>query len=639
MATDEARLLVRIEAQMRSFERAMQKASGDANKAAGRIERRFKSMERRVGAVGIGLARALVGPLLALATARGAQQAADTYTRIENSLKVAGVAAEDMAGVYDRLFAAAQRNAAPVESLVELYSRAALVQKELNVSSEELMRFTEGVAAALRVSGKSAAESSGALLQLSQALGSGVVRAEEFNSILEGALPVAQAAARGLLEAGGSVAKLRSLVIDGKVSSEAFFRAFEAGQGTLEATADATEITLGGAMTQLRNRMVDVVGKFDDMTGASDALKDTINEVAEAFAWAALNMDKIIGPLQTAAGWMDSVEGSAYRLAYAIGLLGRGDLGVLNKTLDDVAANDRIARAFEDAQTTTPLKVTVSKPVSLGDYAAPAKRGGGGGSRKSAADTYQSDIDRIRQRTEALRLEAEMVGRSTYEVEKARAALELENEAKRAGLAITPERTAQIGELAGAYALATVELERLREAEEDSIARMDEIRDLSRDVLGGFISDLQAGKSGAEALAGALQKVADKLLDIGVNSVIEGLFGASGTKGGGGFLSTLFGGLFGGFRQHGGPVSPGKAYVVGEKGPEMLVPSSPGHVVPNGGAGGNKMALTVNVQGANGDAHVISLVRQGVAQGIASYDRMLPGKMGPMIREAQVRQL
>ena len=144
------------------------------------------------------------------------------------------MAAADLEQVYGGLFDAAQRNAAPIETLVQLYSRLSLVQKELGVDGEELIGFTDNVALALRVAGTDAQAASGALLQLSQALGGGVVRAEEFNSILEGALPIAQAAAAGLKEAGGSVARLRALVVDGKVSSEAFFRAFEAGAHTLQ---------------------------------------------------------------------------------------------------------------------------------------------------------------------------------------------------------------------------------------------------------------------------------------------------------------------------------------------------------------------------------------------------------------------
>jgi len=41
---------------------------------------------------------------------------------------------------------------------------------------------------------------------------------------------------------------------------------------------------------------------------------------------------------------------------------------------------------------------------------------------------------------------------------------------------------------------------------------------------------------------------------------------------------------FGGYRAEGGPVMPGRAYIVGERGPELIVPQMPGQVVPNGGS-------------------------------------------------------
>lgn len=74
-----------------------------------------------------------------------------------------------------------------------------------------------------------------------------------------------------------------------------------------------------------------------------------------------------------------------------------------------------------------------------------------------------------------------------------------------------------------------------------------------------------------------------------------------GPGGGGGLLGGLFGGggllsgLFGGGLAEGGPVTPGKAFVVGEQGPEVFVPSSAGTIVPNdqlrGGFGGG---VTIN---------------------------------------------
>jgi tape measure domain-containing protein len=194
-------------------------------------------------------------------------------------LRVAGLEGAELSRVYDQLFRSAQRNSAPINSLVDLYSKLALTQKELGVTGDDLIRFTDGIAVALKVAGTDAVSASGSLLQLSQALGGGVVRAEEFNSILEGTPTIAQAVARGLKEANGSVAELRKLVVDGQVSSTAFFRAFEAGSGELRRQAETSQTTVGQAFTRLGNSLVTVVGEFDKATGASAALAEGISSL------------------------------------------------------------------------------------------------------------------------------------------------------------------------------------------------------------------------------------------------------------------------------------------------------------------------------------------------------------------------
>jgi tape measure domain-containing protein len=119
------------------------------------------------------------------------------------------------------------------------------------------------------------------MLQLSQALGSGTVRAEEFNSILEGAVPIAQAAAAGLEEAGGSVAKLRTLVLAGKVSSEAFFRAIQAGQYVVEQQAESMQGTIAQAFNVLENRLIAVAREVNKVGGVSRAMGDVFTFVGD----------------------------------------------------------------------------------------------------------------------------------------------------------------------------------------------------------------------------------------------------------------------------------------------------------------------------------------------------------------------
>lgn len=127
----------------------------DMNRTSAALNRALASTSTEVGKFGrtFGIA---FGSAIAL---RGAQQLIDASTRITNALKVAGLSGKELDEVYGALFQSAQKNAAPLEALVQLYGRASLVQKELGVSTKELISFTDNVALALRVSGQSAQES------------------------------------------------------------------------------------------------------------------------------------------------------------------------------------------------------------------------------------------------------------------------------------------------------------------------------------------------------------------------------------------------------------------------------------------------------------------------------------------------
>ncbi|MGP4670643.1 tape measure protein [Agrobacterium salinitolerans] len=212
--------------------------------------------------------------------AQGFRQLSDSATKIDNSLKVAGLSGEALEGVYQNLFAAAQKNAAPLETLVQLYGRVALVQRELGVSSDEIINLSSNVALALRASGQSSQEASGALLQLSQALGSGVVRAEEFNSILEGAPTILQAAAAGIQQAEGSVAKLRQIMLDGKLSSKAFFDGINAGAPVLEQKVAGAVLTLDQRLENLRTALTNATRDFNKSSNAANTFGSAIDNMA-----------------------------------------------------------------------------------------------------------------------------------------------------------------------------------------------------------------------------------------------------------------------------------------------------------------------------------------------------------------------
>lgn len=284
MAVVADRVVVELEAKLDRYNANLKRAEQNFAKSIGSQQRDIKQLEAQIARSSGGISNSLRGLAVTFAAAfsvRQIQEYADSYTRLVNQLRVAGVEGENLANVQGQLLEIANRNGIAVESLGVLYSRGAQVSRELGATQAELIQFSSGVAAALKIQGTSATEAQGALLQLSQALGSGTVRAEEFNSINEGALPILQAVARNMDAAGGSVARLKALVNDGQVSSEEFFRAFLAGTAQLEEQASNAALTIGGAFEVLNNQLGTYIGQADDSLSATERISAAIIALSE----------------------------------------------------------------------------------------------------------------------------------------------------------------------------------------------------------------------------------------------------------------------------------------------------------------------------------------------------------------------
>jgi tape measure domain-containing protein len=363
MATDVEKLLVQLSADIKGYENAMKRAVGMTNRNMRQIETRFAKMNKSLST---GASEAAAGFMKAFALIGGAQgfrTLSDSATRIDNALKVAGLSGQELDSVYQKLLVSAQKNAAPLETLVELYGRASLVQKELGVSSDELISFTDNIAVALRASGKSSQEASGALLQLSQALGSGTVRAEEFNSIQEGAPTILQAAAAGIKQAGGSVAELRKIMLAGGLSSKALFDGIGAGAPVIEQKVSSAVLTIDQRFENLKTSLTDAARRFNTSSQAANTFGSSIDNVASFIN--SVNMDglasdigaiiKLLNEGATAAqnfgewvGRISGLENIGSGLVNALGENGKISLlgGALNIE-STVKNNDKLNRLAE----------------------------------------------------------------------------------------------------------------------------------------------------------------------------------------------------------------------------------------------------------------------------------------------------
>ena len=116
---------------------------------------------------------------------------------------------------------------------------------------------------------------------------------------------------------------------------------------------------------------------------------------------------------------------------------------------------------------------------------------------------------------------------------------------------------------------------------------------------------ITTGKLGFEDLKRLALSVLSDIARAAISNGIGAALGGGGQGGGnGGLLSlgaSIASALFGApGRATGGPVSAGRAYRVGERGPELFVPTASGRIEAAGGGAARNIAITVNVRGEAG---------------------------------------
>ncbi len=142
----------------------------------------------------------------------------------ERRLKLLSQGFDDLASVQNAAteaankFGISQTNAN--KEFAQIYARLRPIGLEL----EDIRTVYEGFNTAAKLSGTTASEASGAFLQLSQALGTGVLRGQELNSVFEQTPAIVQAIA---LEMGVPVGQMRDLAKEGKVTIDYILPALE----------------------------------------------------------------------------------------------------------------------------------------------------------------------------------------------------------------------------------------------------------------------------------------------------------------------------------------------------------------------------------------------------------------------------
>lgn len=110
---------------------------------------------------------------------------ADAYTVLQNRLRVVTDGTDDLNSATLRLQQISVKTRSDLKSNAELFSRLTIAGSILGASQEDLFQFTESLNKAIKLSGASAQEARGGLIQLSQGISSARLSGDELRTVLE----------------------------------------------------------------------------------------------------------------------------------------------------------------------------------------------------------------------------------------------------------------------------------------------------------------------------------------------------------------------------------------------------------------------------------------------------------------------
>lgn len=268
-------------------------------------------------------------------------QLSDQYTRFTAQLKLATGSQREYAIAYTdvkRISSEAQQD---LQSTAMLYAGIASGTRELGVNQQQVAVITETVNLSLQVSGATAEASAAAHEQLSQAFATGALSADAFNAVNASAPRLMTALADGI---GVPVSALQQMAEEGKITAGVMAEALPGALAILRGEAEGMQ-TVGGAITNLKNEMMEFVGSQAQASGVVSVLIGGINLLTSNIglllgATAAVGSARFVGSL--AAWTSETYRNVAADQAARVAKLAKANADVTATAAASAHANARV---------------------------------------------------------------------------------------------------------------------------------------------------------------------------------------------------------------------------------------------------------------------------------------------------------
>ena len=191
----------------------------------------------------------------------------DTYTQTQARLNMIVDEQSNVNELNDKIFASAQRARTPYQDMADSVAKLSLNAGDAFASNNETILFAENLNKLFTIAGTEQQSAAAATQQLIQALGSGVLRGEEFNSVFEAAPNIMQTVADYM---GQPIGKLREMAANGQITADVVKNALLSATDEINTQFESMPMTWGQVWT----------GVMNELYYASEPLLEFINLLA-----------------------------------------------------------------------------------------------------------------------------------------------------------------------------------------------------------------------------------------------------------------------------------------------------------------------------------------------------------------------
>ncbi|HBF2829267.1 tape measure protein [Clostridioides difficile] len=238
-------ILTRIEQNIGKADEQQRRFNEDINKGISNTDRLLGSVKK------------LAGAYIGVKTVGGLGSLSDQMTSTNARLAMINDGQLSDGGLNKMIFQSAERSRASYLDTAQIVSRIGMNAGSAFSSTREIVSFAEQLNKKFIIAGASTEEMNSALLQLTQGLGSGVLRGEELNAVFESAPNIIQSIADYL---DVDIGKIRGMASEGMLTADIVKNSLLAASAETNKQFEQMPYTLGQIFTSVKNNAVMIFG-------------------------------------------------------------------------------------------------------------------------------------------------------------------------------------------------------------------------------------------------------------------------------------------------------------------------------------------------------------------------------------------